>query len=60
MGPFAAAVTTSDDFADGLGLQWQRQANPQQAWFESLKPGLRLYCAPCGDFEYVRVSPVTA
>ena len=45
--PFAASVPTSDDFANGLSLQWQWQANPQEAWFKELKPGLRLYCVPC-------------
>ena len=25
---------TSDDFADGLGLQWQWNANPKEEWYE--------------------------
>lgn len=46
LAPYAAALATSDDFADGLGLQWQWQANPNPAWYQALKPGLRLYAAP--------------
>lgn len=41
-----AALKTSDDFREGLGLQWQWQANPNPAWYQALKPGLRLYAAP--------------
>ena len=43
---FEAAVPTSDDFREGLGLQWQWQANPNQGWYTALKPGLRLHAAP--------------
>ncbi len=41
-----AALKTSDEFRDGLGLQWQWQANPNPAWYRELNPGLRLYAAP--------------
>ncbi|MBQ8952642.1 MAG: glycoside hydrolase 43 family protein [Clostridia bacterium] len=42
----------SDDFREGLGLQWQWQANPNHAWYRALKPGLRLYaCAAESLFE---------
>ena len=34
---------TSDDFENGLGLQWQWQANPNPAWYAALHPGIRLY-----------------
>lgn len=44
--PFDAEIPTSDDFAGGLGLQWQWQANPSADWFSELKPGLRLRAAP--------------
>ncbi len=46
LAPFEAAVPTSDDFVNGLGLQWQWQANPNAAWYAEKKPGLRLYAAP--------------
>ena len=42
----SAEIPASDDFAEGPGLQWQWQANPNAAWFTPLKPGLRLRCAP--------------
>ncbi|MBR1584609.1 MAG: glycoside hydrolase 43 family protein [Clostridia bacterium] len=41
-----ACIPTSDDFAAGIGLQWQWQANPNPAWFTPLRPGLRLHAAP--------------
>ncbi len=41
-----ASIPVSDDFRQGLGLQWQWQANPDPAWFLEKKPGLRLYAAP--------------
>ncbi len=44
--PFAAEIPTSDDFKEGLGLQWQWQANPNKGWYTELKPGLRLHAAP--------------
>ena len=43
---FKAQIPTSDDFAGGIGLQWQWQANPNPAWMTALKPGLRLHAAP--------------
>ena len=45
LAPAPGGVRMSDDFADGLGLQWQWQANPDPAWYRPLKPGLRLYAA---------------
>ena len=39
-------IPASDDFADGPGLQWQWQANPNPAWYTALRPGLRLHAAP--------------
>ena len=44
--PFEGAIPTSDHFEQGLGLQWQWQANPHQGWYTALKPGLRLHAAP--------------
>lgn len=44
--PFTAEIPTSDDFQNGLGIQWQWQANPNQSWYTELKPGLRLHAAP--------------
>ena len=41
-----ASIPVSDDFETGIGLQWQWQANPDPAWFQARKPGLRLYAAP--------------
>jgi beta-xylosidase len=46
---FKGKIPTSDDFRRGLGLQWQWQANPQLAWYREMKPGLRLYSAPCDN-----------
>lgn len=46
---FDAALEMSDDFAHGLGLQWQWQANPNPAWFTERKPGLRLHAAPANS-----------
>ncbi len=46
LAPFSAEIPTSDDFIDGLGLQWQWQANPNKGWYTELKPGLRLHAAP--------------
>ncbi len=43
---FPVGTGASDDFAEGLGLQWQWQANPNMAWYRELKPGLRLHAAP--------------
>ena len=43
---FDAGIPTSDDFVQGLGLQWQWQANPNSAWYRETKPGLRLYAVP--------------
>ena len=40
------SIPTSDTFREGLGLQWQWQANPDPAWYQAMKPGLRLYAAP--------------
>ena len=36
----------SDEFENGPGLQWQWQANPDPAWAEALRPGLRLHAFP--------------
>ncbi len=47
--PTAAGIPTSDTFENGLGLQWQWQANPRSAWYTELKPGLRLHCAPADN-----------
>lgn len=44
--PFTAQIATSDDFADGPGLQWQWQANPDPRWYDALRPGLRLHAVP--------------
>ena len=44
--PFSAEIPTSDDFKEGMGLQWQWQANPNRGWYTELKPGLRLHAAP--------------
>ena len=41
-----ASIPVSDEFETGIGLQWQWQANPDPAWFQARKPGLRLYAAP--------------
>ena len=46
LAPFEAAIPTSDDFREGLGLQWQWQANPNPGWYTERKPGLRLHAAP--------------
>ncbi len=43
---FDGMIPESDDFREGLGRQWQWQANPDPAWFEMLRPGLRLHAAP--------------
>ena len=43
---YKASIPMSDDFSGGLGLKWQWQANPNQAWYSELRPGLRLYAAP--------------
>ena len=45
----SCAIPASDDFAEGLGLQWQWQANPRAAWYTETRPGLRLHCAPAGS-----------
>ncbi|MFC6227485.1 glycoside hydrolase 43 family protein [Paenibacillus allorhizosphaerae] len=49
-GEYPVAVpATSDDFAEQrLGLQWQWQANPQQAWYAlgEKESHLRLYAVP--------------
>ena len=39
-------IRMSDEFAEGMGLQWQWQANSNPAWCRDLKPGLRLHAAP--------------
>lgn len=36
---------TSDDFADGLGLQWQWNANPKKEWYEAGQGQLVLHAA---------------
>lgn len=36
---------TSDDFADGLGLQWQWNANPKKEWYEAGQRQLILHAA---------------
>ncbi len=36
----------SDSFQGKLGIQWQWQANPNPAWYQEMKDGLRLYAAP--------------
>lgn len=46
---FKARVPMSDDFKRRLGLQWQWQANPRDAWYRELQPGLRLYAAPADN-----------
>lgn len=42
---FPCSVQAEDDFADGIGLPWQWQANPDPGWYELLRPGLRLNAA---------------
>lgn len=42
----ASAMTMSDDFSDGYGLQWQWQANYDPAWVGKCDKGLRLNAAP--------------
>ena len=44
--PFSAEIPMSDRFEDGIGLQWQWQANPNCGWYADLKPGLRLFAHP--------------
>ncbi len=44
--PAPAGIAASDDFGEGIGLQWQWQANPRASWYRALKPGLRLYAEP--------------
>ena len=46
LAPFAAEIPSSDSFKEGLGIQWQWQANPNKGWYTELKPGLRLHAAP--------------
>ncbi|PRY55799.1 beta-xylosidase [Glycomyces artemisiae] len=44
-----AAPAAADDFANGIGLQWSWQANPEPHWIESAGVkggGLRLKCVP--------------
>ena len=43
---YKASIPMSDDFSGGLGLKWQWQANPNQAWYSEQRHGLRLYAAP--------------
>ena len=40
------ALSMSDEFAQGPGIQWQWQANPCEGWYRALRPGLRLFAAP--------------
>lgn len=37
------AIATSDDFKNGLGIQWQWQGNNKKEWYDITEKGLRLY-----------------
>ena len=39
-------LAMSDHFRNGMGIQWQFQANPCPMWVQNLNPGLRLFAAP--------------
>lgn len=46
------SIAQSDDFqGETLGLQWQWQANPRQAFYAMESPGLRLNCLPVSGRE---------
>ena len=46
LAPFPCAVSRQESFPDGISLPWQWQSNPSPAWFDALRPGLRLYPVP--------------
>lgn len=39
-------IPMSDDFKDGMGLQWQWQSNPRTQWRDMTPAGLKLHAAP--------------
>ena len=41
-----AEIPTSDDFRDGIGLQWQWQANPNPLWWKEEPGKTLLRCVP--------------
>ena len=44
-----SVIATSDDFMDGLGLQWQWQANVKNDWFECKNGVLKLNACNTGN-----------
>lgn len=52
-------IATSDDFTgEKLGLQWQFQANPKEAYYRLLHPGLGLNClGVCRRENYLWYAP---
>ena len=44
-----SVIATSDDFMDGLGLQWQWQANVKNEWFECKNGVLKLNACNTGN-----------
>ena len=42
-------MTMSDDFLNGMTLEWQWQANPKTVWRQFLNPGLRLFAYPAAS-----------
>ena len=49
LGPVSYEIPMSDRFENGIGLQWQWQANPNKYWYLEKKPGLRLFAAPADN-----------
>lgn len=41
--PYPLSIPLTDHFESDLGIVWQWQANPDPAWFDLMKPGLRLH-----------------
>ena len=44
-------LAADDDFANGLGIQWQWQANPQKEWYTAENGALTLPMLPCARGE---------
>jgi len=44
-------LAADDDFANGLGIQWQWQANPQKEWYTAQNGTLTLPILPCARGE---------
>lgn len=44
-----SVIATSDDFKNGLGLQWQWQANNRSEWYECADGKLRLFGCETAD-----------